>query len=59
MFRIKLSITTDIGQLALMRCYTYAKRKHTIFLYKVPLALSNPALSYTADPAIIEIREMA
>ena len=26
--------------------------------YKVPLALGSPALSFTADPAIIEIREM-
>ena len=39
--------------------YTYVKRKHTKFFYKVPLAVSNPVLSYTADPAIIVIWEMA
>ena len=33
------------------------KEKHQI-LYKVLLALSNTVLSYAADPAIIEIREM-
>ena len=49
----------NVQQLALIRCCTYAKRKHTKFLYKVPLALSNPVLSYAADPAIIEILEMA
>ena len=59
MSRIKLSITITIGQLTLIRCYTYAKRKHTKFLYKVLLALSNPVLSYAADPAIIQVREMA
>ena len=59
MSRIKLSITINIGQLTLIRCYTYVKRKHTRFLYKVILALSNPVLSYAADLAIIEIREMA
>ena len=48
-----------IGQLNLIRCYTSAKRKHTKFLCKVPLALSKPVLSYAADPAIIEIWEKA
>ena len=42
-----------------MRWYTYAKRKHTKFLYKVPLSLSKSVLRYAADPAIIEIWEMA
>ena len=59
MSRIKLSITIIIGQLTLIRCYTYAKRKHTKFLYKLPLALNKPVLSYATDPAIIEIWEMA
>ena len=59
MSRVKLIITMIIGQLTLIRCYTYAKRKHTKFLYKVPLALTKPVLSYAADPAIIEIWEMA
>ena len=51
---IKLSIMIITGQLTLIRCYTYAKRKHTKFLHKVSLALS-----YVVDPAIIEIWEMA
>ena len=55
---IKLSIKINIGQLTLIRCYINAKTKHTKFLYKVPLALSNQTLSYTADQVIIEIREM-
>ena len=54
MSRIKLRITRIIGQLTLIP-YTYAKTKHTKFLYKVPLALSKPVLSYVADPAIIEM----
>ena len=29
------------------------------FFIRFSLALSNPVLSYAADPAIIEIREMA
>ena len=58
MSRINLIITIIIGQLTLIRCYIYAKRKLTKFLCKVPLALSKPVLSYAADPAIIEIREM-
>ena len=49
-----LSITTKIEQFDTM--LHYSKRKHTKFIPKVSLALSNPALSYTADPAIIEIR---
>ena len=56
---IKLSITMKIGQFALIRWYTYVKRKHSKFLYKIPSVLSNPALSYMTDPAIIEIREIA
>ena len=56
---IKLSITMKIGQFGLIRWYTYLKRKHSKFLYKIPLASSNPALSYLTDPAIIEIREIA
>ena len=40
MSRIKLSITIKIGQLALIRCYTDAKRKYTKFHFKVLLALS-------------------
>ena len=40
MSRIKLSVTIIIGQLTLTRCYTYAKRKYTKLLYKVPLALN-------------------
>ena len=56
-FRIKLSIKIKIGQLTLILGYTYLKRKHTKFLYKVPLALSNPALSFSADPENTEIRE--
>ena len=59
MSRIKLNIAMIIGQLNLIRCYTSAKRKHTKFLCKVPLALSKPVLSYAADPAIIEIWEKA
>ena len=59
MSRIKLIITIIIGQLTLIRCYTYTKRKFTKFLDKVPLALSKPVLSYAADPAIIKIWEMA
>ena len=57
MSRIKLGITIIVGQVTLIGCYTYAKRKQ--FLYKVPLALSKSVLSYAADPAIIEIWEMA
>ena len=57
MSRMKLSITINIGHLTLIRCYTYAKRKRTNFLFKFPLALSNPVLSFTADPANIKIRE--
>ena len=61
MSRIKLSITMNIGEFTLIRCYTYSKRKHTKFLYKFPLALalSNLVLRYTADPAIIKIQKMA
>ena len=59
MSRIKLRITIIIGHLTLIRCYTYAKRKHTKLLCKVPLAFIKPVLSYAADPAIIEIWEMA
>ena len=59
MFRMKLRITIIIGQLTSIRCYTYAKRKHTKFLYKVPLYSTKPVLSYAADPAIIKIWEMA
>ena len=59
MSRIKLSITTKIGQLALIRCCTYIKSKHTKVLYEVPSALSNPAFSYMVDPTIMKIREMA
>ena len=59
MSRIKLGITIIVGQVTLIGCYTYAKRKHSKFLYKVPLALSKSVLSYAADPAIIEIWEMA
>ena len=58
MSTIKLSITLKIGQFALIRCYTCAKKKPSIFFCKVPLALSNSPLSYTADLAIIEKREM-
>ena len=57
MSRIKLNIAMIIGQLILIRCYTYAKRKHTKFLCKFPLTLRKPVLSYAADPAIIEIWE--
>ena len=32
-----------------MPWYTYAKRKHTKFLYKVPLSLSKSVLRYAAD----------
>ena len=56
--RIKLNITINIGQLTLTWCYTCAMRKHTIFLYKVPLVLSNPALNYMTDKTIIEMQEM-
>ena len=56
--RITLSITMIIRQLTLIRCYTWAKRKYIKFLYKVPLALSKPVLSYAADPAIIKISEI-
>ena len=48
-----------IGQFILIRCYTYANRKHTKFLCKFPLTLSKAVLSYAADPAIIEIWEKA
>ena len=54
MFRIKLRITIIIGQLTLIQCYTYAKRKHTKFVYNLLLALRKPVLSYAVDPAIIE-----
>ena len=57
--KIKLSITINRGKLTLIRCYTYAKRKRTKFLDKIPLDLSNPFLSYTADPVITKIWEIA
>ena len=38
--------------------YLRKKKKHQFLFCKVPLALSNSPLSYTADLAIIEKREM-
>ena len=56
MSKIKLNVTMNIGQLTLIRIYTYSKRKTTKCLYQVPLGLSNPVLSHAADPTIIKIQ---